>query len=216
MRKGKRPKLYLAGPEIFLPNAIEYANQQRALCEKYGFIGLHPMDNNIDLGQRSMKTALKVYQCDVRQVRECDIVVANCNLFRGALMDDGTAYELGYGNALGKPSYGYINKKIGYVNRVTQNYPWCEIERGVRADKDGYLLLDDFGAEINLMMQCGMTTNGGRLVIGDFESCLRAIRYDIDGKTLKLGMIWWKKLRIKSRGETKKSEETPPLFIPSK
>ena len=92
MPRDKRPKLYLAGPEIFLPNAKERAERQLALCEKYGFIGLHPVDNNINLRASSLKTALNIYLGDTGQVRECDIVVANCNSFRGALMDDGTAY----------------------------------------------------------------------------------------------------------------------------
>ena len=216
MRKDKRPKLYLAGPEIFLPNAKECAEKQLTLCEKYGFIGLHPIDNNIGLAGSAFGIAKDIYRGDVGQVRECDIVVANCNMFRGALIDDGTAYELGYGNALEKPSYGYINKRIGYVNRVTQNYPWHEIENSVRADKDGYLLLDDFGSEINLMMQCGMVANGGRLIIGDFESCLRAIRYDLDSGALKLGSWWWSKLFGNGSNRAKSHEETPSLFIPSK
>ena len=53
----QKPKLYLAGPEVFLPNATEMAEKQRQLCEKYGFIGLHPMDNNINLSDQSMQTA---------------------------------------------------------------------------------------------------------------------------------------------------------------
>ena len=216
MRKDKKPKLYLAGPEIFLPNAKEHAAHQRALCEKHGFIGLHPMDNNVGLAGSAFRIAKDIYRGDVGQVRECDIVVANCNMFRGALVDDGTAYELGYGNALGKPSYGYIGKKIGYVNRITQNYPWRDVEKGVRADKDGYLLCDDFGTEINLMMQCGMVANGGRLVIGDFESCLRAIRYDLDSKILELYPSWWRRFFGDGSRKTKRAGEALPLFIPSK
>ena len=97
-----RPKLYLAGPEVFRPDAIEYARTQRSLCVQYGFVGLHPMDNNIDLSDSSMRTATGIYRGDIGQIKACDIVIANCNAFRGALIDDGTAYELGYGNALGK------------------------------------------------------------------------------------------------------------------
>ncbi|MEK7090084.1 MAG: nucleoside 2-deoxyribosyltransferase, partial [Patescibacteria group bacterium] len=135
----------------------------------------------------SLKTAVKIYRGDVSQVRESDIVVANCNSFRGALMDDGTAYELGYGNALSKPSYGYVSGAETYIERVTKRYP-CHILKGAGtyADKDGYLLVDDFGTRINLMMQCGMVVNGGRLVIGGFECCLRTVRYDLDNGALKL------------------------------
>ena len=187
MPKKERPKLYLAGPEIFRPDAKEYSKKQLALCEKYGFIGLHPMDNNVNLRTNSIETAVKIYRGDVGQVRESDIVVANCNSFRGALMDDGTAYELGYGNALSKPSYGYIGDPDTYIERVTKRYP-CRIHKGskIYMDKDDYLLVDDFGTKINLMMECGMVANGGRLVVGSFEGCLKAIRYDLDFGVLKL------------------------------
>ena len=113
-----RPKLYLAGPEVFLPDAVEYAATQRALCDRYGFTALHPLDNSLDLGNQDLDTAMRIYRGDVQQIRDCDIVVANCNGFRGMCMDDGTAYELGFANALGKPSYGYIAEVMSQVART--------------------------------------------------------------------------------------------------
>jgi nucleoside 2-deoxyribosyltransferase len=184
-----QPKLYLAGPEVFLPEAVGRAEVQRQLCIKYGFVPLHPMDNNLDLGNKDYETATRIYRGDVKQLRECDIVVANCNPFRGVcVMDDGTAYELGYGNALGKVSYGYINNMIGLLERTIRDYPtkpWAT-DPTLHLDKEGYVVTDAFGTSINLMMQCGMTDSGGRLIEGDFEACLRAIRADVDTGTLKL------------------------------
>lgn len=172
-------KLYLAGPEVFLPNAVAYAKWQLELCKQYGFIGLHPMDNNIDLGDKDMSTALRIYHGDIGQIRQCDIIVANCNSFRGALIDDGTAYELGYGNALGKISYGYIDKLIPWKERILSRYVCVRTDSGMFADKEGYLLVDDFSTSINLMMQCGMLARGGRLIEGGFEDCLLAISSDL-------------------------------------
>lgn len=186
MRK-KKPhaelKLYLAGPEVFLPDAPARAKVQRDLCRRYGFIPLHPMDNNLDLGRRGMKVAMRIQRGDVRQVIACDIVVANCNPFRGICMDDGTAYELGYGNALGKPSYGYIQEDIPLSMRTRRDYPCTKRRRrhkSIVVDREGYEVTDDFGTRINLMMECGMLGRGGRLVVGDFEDCLQAIRDDIE------------------------------------
>lgn len=175
----RKIKLYLAGPEVFLPNAIDYAKKQLGLCKQYGFIGLHPMDNNLDIGGSDMSTAMKIYRGDISQIRTCHIVVANCNSFRGALMDDGTAYELGYGNALRKLSYGYIDKLIPWKERILSRYFCVKREDGTLADREGYLLVDDFGTSINLMMQCGITAHGGRLVEGDFETCLKEICHDL-------------------------------------
>lgn len=181
-----KPKLYLAGPEVFLQNAIENAEQQREVCRRYGFIPLHPMDNNLDLGNKDLETAMRIYRGDVEQVENCDVVVANCNSFRGVCMDDGTAYELGYGNALGKPSYGYIERLGSLVERTKLLYPNHPFNGNIHIDKDGYLLIDDFGTSINLMMQCGMQFRGGKLVEGNFEECLRVLRADLDAGILTL------------------------------
>jgi nucleoside 2-deoxyribosyltransferase len=177
----RKYKLYLAGPEVFLPNALEHAEKQRVVCRKFDFIPLHPMDNNLDLGNRDIKTAMRIYLGDIGQVRECDIVLANCNGFRGVSMDDGTAYELGYGNALGKISYGYIRELTSHVIRVVRDYPCPEIDtHGVPVDREGFLVSDDFGTSINLMMQCGMLHSKGRLIEGDFEACVAAVRHDLE------------------------------------
>ena len=181
-----QPKLYLAGPEVFRPDAIEYAQTQRSLCVQYGFIGLHPMDNNVDLSDSSMRTATGIYRGDIGQIKACDIVMANCNAFRGALIDDGTAYELGYGNALGKPTYGYIERLLPEQELLQERCVFTTLPDGRKVDQDGFLLVDDFGTSINLMMQCGMLDSGGRLVAGDFETCLKAIRHDLDHGTLLL------------------------------
>ena len=186
MTASPAPKLYLAGPEVFRPDAVAYAQIQRNLCEQYGFVGLHPMDNNIDPGDRSMQTATRIYRADVAQIKACDLIVANCNAFRGVPMDDGTAYELGYANALGKPAYGYVHRLIPAIEFAQTRCVFTKQEDGRLIDEDGYVLVDDFGTSINLMMQCGMLDTGGRLVEGDFEACLQAVRRDLDQGRLRL------------------------------
>lgn len=183
-----QPKVYLAGPEVFLPNATEHAEKQRQLCYKYNFTPLHPMDNTIDLDNKDYETALRIYKADVSQIRECDIVVANCNPFRSTcVMDDGTAYELGFGNALGKVSYGYITKMESLTDRTIRDYRTeFDVASNLHIDKEGYAVTDAFDTSINLMMQCGMTASSGRLIEGDFEDSLKALRQDIDSGKLKI------------------------------
>jgi len=211
----RKPKLYLAGPDVFLPEPLAHAEKQRALCEQYGFTPLHPVDNGPADGNHSvaaltrlyaasrlyrtdprpalmalpseqMRCAMQIYLGNIKYVRECDIVVANCNAFRGALVDDGTAYELGLGHGLGKPTYGYIASALTEVQNVLKRYP-CTIQAdGVPIDQDGYLVIDDFGNAINLMLECGILLSGGRLVEGSFEDCLRTIRTDLDTGKLTL------------------------------
>jgi len=211
----RQPTLYLAGPEVFLPDPLAHAEQQRALCARYGFTPLHPVDNVpagaaqsvaallrlyeatrlyrtdprsalMALPSEDMRYAMQIYLGNIKYVRACDIVVANCNAFRGALIDDGTAYELGLGHGLGKPTYGYLAAALPAVQNVLERYP-CTIQAdGVPMDQDGYLVVENFGNAINLMLECGILLSGGRLVEGCFEDCLRAIRLDLDTGKLTL------------------------------
>ena len=215
MATQRKPKLYLAGPDVFRPDPLAHAEKQRALCAQYGFTPLHPVDNGPAFGEQStaalvplyeavklyrtdtrqslmalpseaMRCAMKIYLGNIKYVRECDIVVANCNAFRGALVDDGTAYELGLGHGLGKPTYGYIETALPAVQNVLERYPCTIRADGVPVDQDGYLVIENFGNAINLMLECGMLLSGGRLVEGSFEDCLRAIRMDLNAGKLTL------------------------------
>lgn len=44
---------------------------------KYGFVPLHPMGSNLELGNKDYEAATRTYRGDVKQLCECDIVVAN-------------------------------------------------------------------------------------------------------------------------------------------
>ena len=172
----RKHTLYLAGPEVFLPNALEIAETQRNICKDFGFIPRHPFDN--DAGSQPT-TARSIYRGNINQIRGSDIIVANCNPFRGMCIDDGTAYELGFGNALGKPTYGYIWKIERGSARIARNYPGSIDARGVYTDREGFLV-EDLGTSVNLIMECGMYHLNGRLIQGDFETCVAAVRSDIN------------------------------------
>ncbi len=42
-------KIYLAGPDVFLPDAIEIGHRKAAICARHGLTGLYPLDNAVDL-----------------------------------------------------------------------------------------------------------------------------------------------------------------------
>ena len=46
-------RVYLAGPEVFLSNAREIGVRKRAICERYGLVGVFPGDEEgvIEPGQ---------------------------------------------------------------------------------------------------------------------------------------------------------------------
>ena len=99
-------KIYLAGPDVFLPNAIEEGESLKALCQNYGYEGLFPMDNVIS-GQTPQEIALKIQEANKQMIHACDIVIANLSPFRGPEPDSGTVWEVGYAQAFGKKVVGY-------------------------------------------------------------------------------------------------------------
>lgn len=48
----QRPRIYLAGPEVFFPNALEQGAEKKRLCCEHGFEGVYPLDNVVDGAER--------------------------------------------------------------------------------------------------------------------------------------------------------------------
>ena len=59
------PKIYLAGPEVFLTNALEFAARKKDLCRQHGFEGLFPFDAEIE--QLEAMAPLATGQADQRR-----------------------------------------------------------------------------------------------------------------------------------------------------
>ena len=125
LRRGillKHVRIYLAGPDIFLRDATEYAAWQKQICLKHDFVPLHPLDNNVGLEKATRKVSRRIFHLDLAQIDAADLIVANCNYFRGGCIDDGTAVELGYAFAKSKAAYGYlawlrlVAKSLGITN----------------------------------------------------------------------------------------------------
>ena len=154
MDNSKNKKIYIAGFDVFKDDAIKTGNKYKEICKLYSFEGLYPLDNVSSF-------ANEIFKGDIRLIDESDIIVANLNNFRGQTMDDGTAFELGYGYALGKLLYGYMDddrsmrEKIGYK------------------DSEGYNV-EDFDKPINLMI-----AQSTKIVKGDFESCVKRLKRDL-------------------------------------
>ncbi|HIU40102.1 MAG TPA: nucleoside 2-deoxyribosyltransferase [Candidatus Aphodocola excrementigallinarum] len=154
MDNSKNKKIYIAGFDVFKDDAIKTGDKYKEICKLYGFTGLYPLDN-------VAFNANDIFKGDIRLIDESDIIVANLNNFRGQTMDDGTAFELGYGYALGKLLYGYMDddrsmrEKIGYK------------------DSEGYNV-EDFDKPINLMI-----AQSTKIVKGDFESCVKRLKRDL-------------------------------------
>ena len=113
------PRLYLAGPEVFLPDAMAMGRAKQGLCARHGFEGVFPKDAELVLsGLAKRDQARRISAANEQLMRTCAGLVANLTPFRGVSMDSGTAFEVGFMRALGRPVLGYTNVVAEYRRRA--------------------------------------------------------------------------------------------------
>src|SRR5262245_61331908 len=150
--------IYLAGPDVFLLDAIKVGRQKMAICQEFGFEGLFPVDN--DLGVKADSTT--IFRANCAQMKRADIGVFNLSPFRGPSADAGTVFELGFLFSQDRPVYGYSNTRENYSTRVAA--PGRLPERGGRpVDRDG-LTVENFDLTDNLMIVEAIRASGGAIV----------------------------------------------------
>ncbi len=161
-------KIYIAGPDVFERQSVEIGKKNVEICKKYGYIGLYPLDNEVDFNQPKHSIALDIFKANTKMIQECDIVVANLNPFRGKESDSGTVWECGYAYGLGKKVYGYMEKTHDYVDSFTDKEK--KEQNGVFFDNEGRII-EDFEHPLNLMIACSVE----KIFQGDFETALKGI-----------------------------------------
>lgn len=143
-----RPRLYLAGPEVFRPDAAQEGARLEDLCRQAGAEGLFPLHGDVS----------DIRQACIDMVDQADGVVANISPFRGLHMDSGTAFEIGYAEAKGKPVFLWSSDRRTLTERVA----------GIEGrDEQGHLI-EDFGKAENLMI-----VPDGRVVWSSPEEAIR-------------------------------------------
>ena len=120
-------KIYLAGPDVFLPDAVEIGRRKAAICARHGLIGLYPLDNAVDLA--AADASLAIFKGNEAMMDAADAIIANLTPFRGPSADAGTVYELGYMAGRGKLCFAYSNDPAVYAERVARSYDGDEIRR---------------------------------------------------------------------------------------
>jgi nucleoside 2-deoxyribosyltransferase len=154
-------KIYLAGPDVFLPDAREIGKRKVEICARHGLRGLYPLDNAVD--PAAERTSVAIFRGCETMMDEADAIIANLTPFRGAGADPGTAYELGYMAARGKLCLGYSNDPALYADRVRRSSK-VNARDGRLIDDDG-LLVEDFGLTDNLMLIHALDLHGCPLVV---------------------------------------------------
>ena len=162
---GERPqRIYLAGPEVFLPDALAIGRAKAEMARAAGFEGLFPLDAQLDLGGLTpVEQARRIALANEALMRSADLLIANLTPFRGVSMDAGTAYEVGFMRALGRPVLGYTNVPGDYRRRAeafrARGIPPAD---GDRSDIE----IEDFGMAENLMIAVAILESGGTVIEG--------------------------------------------------
>ncbi len=174
-------KIYLAGPDVFLHDAVEIGRRKVEMCKRHGLIGLYPLDNAIDPAAED--ASLRIFRGNETMMIEADAIIANLTPFRGPGADAGTVYELGYMAGRGKLCLGYSNNPSSYADRVRE-FTDVNSRDGRLIDALG-LTVEDFGLTDNLMMIHALDLHGCALVtprqtpadiwhdLTAFETCVR-------------------------------------------
>ena len=148
----RRPRVYLAGPSVFRPNAKAHLASLASLCERHGLTALLPTDDCA--GATDAPLARRIYESNTQMLRSADGVLADLQEWRGHEPDSGTAFEVGIAAALELPIVGYGAPVDCYADRVSKTR-MCERDAlGMLRECDGQMAVEDFGMPLNLMLGC--------------------------------------------------------------
>jgi nucleoside 2-deoxyribosyltransferase len=146
-------RAYLAGPDVFWPDALARAEALKAVCTAHGFAGLFPLDQELEPrpGEAPAGLAARIRAANLELIRSAELVFAHVEPFRGAGADDGTAYEMGFAAALGRPVFAYGGDGLSLRERTGRLFALEQDANGSWIDPEGRQV-EDFGLAVNLML----------------------------------------------------------------
>jgi len=142
--------VYLAGPDVFFPDPLDWAARRAAICAAHGLTAVSSFDAvDEPAAWAALPEADRIARRNEAHIRAVDAVIANLTPFRGVSADVGTVYEVGFARGLGLPVFGYTTTTALLSDRSgagTHDAEGLEIER--------------FGLHENLMIDCAVRQDG--------------------------------------------------------
>jgi nucleoside 2-deoxyribosyltransferase len=154
------PLAYLAGPDVFLPNAPEHAARKAAICAAHGITALPPLNEDVaTLAEMTEEQAWQtIFAKDLAMMERAELVIANLTPFRGASADAGTLVELGWFLGRGRPIFAYSNSATPFAAR-------SEALLARLPDPMPGLSVGGFGLPDNLMIPGAVETGGHPILL---------------------------------------------------
>jgi nucleoside 2-deoxyribosyltransferase len=179
-------KIYLAGPEVFLRDAMAIGATKKALCEARGFHGLFPLDKDV-VATPDVPLDSAIYRANLGLIRSADVGIFNLTPFRGVSADVGTVFELGLMSGLGKPCFGYSNVAADLIDRLHDAALLTHDAASGTWRDAADMFAEDFGNADNLMIDACLKDGGTPLIrpavapadvfrdLAGFSACLDAL-----------------------------------------
>lgn len=177
--------LYLAGPDLWYPDADAHLDRQRQIAELNGFAVLEPTTLPAEVRDAGELAARATYAERISRLRRADAGIVNLTPFRGPAADAATTFEMGFLAGLGKPLFGWINlgeeTEAEYRERV-------EAWMGARPDEAGVWRdgedceIEDLGLPEATMLWAELrrlfviVTDDPMHDLTGYEMCLEALR----------------------------------------
>ncbi len=159
-------RVYLAGPDVFLPAAQARAVLLKSICTRHGLQGVSPLDELHDEPESwaTLPEARRIALRYEAHISGCAALIANLTPFRGPSADVGTVFEIGYMRALGRPIFGWSNSAAPFTERTCAFLGAAAVRGpdGAWQDDNG-MLIEAFGLSDNLMIDAAIQASGGQL-----------------------------------------------------
>jgi nucleoside 2-deoxyribosyltransferase len=178
-------RIYLAGPDVFLPDPSAWLERKKAICAGFRLAGISPLDppEGEPADWIGLPEWRRIALRNEAHIRTCAAIVANLTPFRGPSADVGTVYEVGFARGLGLRVFGYATVATAFLDRTLSSIGGGrQTPDGSWRDLDG-LQVEQFGLFDNLMIEGGIIESGGALFLEDrdrwadltvFERCIQA------------------------------------------
>lgn len=171
--KSDKPLVYLAGFERYDADGEAVFEKMKKLCERYNMRAVSPLDWALGVekieSDNPYITAANLFDNWQQHVRNCDIVIANLNNYRGYEVNNDVSFECGMGFQLRKKLYGYMDDTSPMIDRV----PHLGVENEFR-DQTGSNV-ENFNYPANLMFGSSM-----KIFEGKFDDIIAKVAEDLN------------------------------------